>query len=156
MKAKMQAAADAASVASISKSSPGYLSATKMTTDGPVSAGAADANNVFNGNLATTGGYGNLSVTSTVTKIGSTLVSNVQFDAQVPTAFMKIVGSGSLTISGSSTASAGIETAGNLVIVDQRGHVFNVPNGVFNQRNMVFNQRNVRFNPAPPPARIAR
>ena len=69
---------------------------------------------------------------------------------------MKIVGSGSLTISGSSTASAGIETAGNLVIVDQRGHVFNVPNGVFNQRNMVFNQRNVRFNPAPPPARIAR
>jgi Flp pilus assembly protein TadG len=156
MKAKMQAAADAASVASISRSSPGYLSATKMTTDGPVSAGVADANNVFNGNLGTTGGYGNLSVTSAVTKVGSILISNVQFNAEVPTAFMKIVGSPSLTISGSSTASGGIQTAGNVFVVDQRGHAFSVPNGMFNQRIMVFNQRSIKFNPAPTTARIAR
>src|SRR6202043_2650078 len=52
MKVKMQAAADAATIASISRNSPGYLAATKMTTDGLVSAGVTDASNVFNGNLA--------------------------------------------------------------------------------------------------------
>jgi len=154
MKAKMQAAADAASVASISRNSPGYLLATKMTVDGPVSAAVTDANNVFNGNLGTTGGYGNLSVTSTVTKIGSTLISNVRFSAEVPTPFMKIVGNRSLTISGSSTASAGMQiagnqTAGNFFIIDQRGHVLSMRNGMFNQRN-------IRFNPAPPTARITK
>src|SRR5690242_2954507 len=36
MKAKLQSAADAAAVGSISDNSPGYLAATQMTSDGPV------------------------------------------------------------------------------------------------------------------------
>ena len=132
MKAKMQAAADAASVASISRNSPGYLAATQMTSDGPVSAGVTDANNVFKGNLGTTGGYDNLSVISTAIKSGSTLISNVRFSAQLPSAFMKIVGSRSLTISGSSTASAVIPTAPINMFV-QRNNMSNQPNSTFNQ-----------------------
>jgi len=68
----MQAAADAAGVGSISESSAGYLAATKRTSDGLVSAGVSDANNLLNENLSATGGYANLSVISTVIKIGRT------------------------------------------------------------------------------------
>src|ERR1700679_1818228 len=50
MRAKMQSAADAASVASISVNSAGYIAASKMTTDGAVPAGVTDANNIFTGN----------------------------------------------------------------------------------------------------------
>src|SRR5260370_333362 len=84
MKAKMQSAADAAAVASISQNSTGYLAATQMTSNGSVSVAQTDATNMFNGNLASSG-YTNLIVTSTVTKTGSTLTSNVQFSPHVPT-----------------------------------------------------------------------
>src|SRR3979411_3317090 len=60
MKAKLQSAADAASVASISQKSPGYIAATTMTGDGPISAGVTEANNVFNGNVNGITGYTNL------------------------------------------------------------------------------------------------
>src|SRR5215468_8088909 len=92
MKAKMQSAADGASVASISQNSAGYLAATQMTTDGSVPAGVAEANNIFTGNVNGTGGYQSLSVTSTVTKTRAALRSNVQFSAQVPTIFLNIIG----------------------------------------------------------------
>src|ERR1700712_759748 len=51
MRTKLQAAADAASVASISQKSPGYTAASAMTGDGPVTAAATDANKVFDGNM---------------------------------------------------------------------------------------------------------
>jgi Flp pilus assembly protein TadG len=92
MRAKLQAAADAASVASISQKSPGYLAAAAMAGNGSVSAGVTDANNVFNGNMSTGTGYTNLSLTSTVTKTGNKLASNVQFSANVPVVFMKVIG----------------------------------------------------------------
>src|ERR1700730_1511940 len=79
MRAKLQSAADAASVASISQKSPGYTAAAAMTGNGSVTAGFTDANNVFNGNMSTITGYTNLAVTSTVTKTGTKLTSNVQF-----------------------------------------------------------------------------
>src|ERR1700676_4617494 len=83
MKAKLQAAADAASVASIAAKSPGYLAATTMPSNRPVPAGATDANNVFNGNMSGITGFTLVSLTSTVTKTGATLTSNVQFSASV-------------------------------------------------------------------------
>jgi hypothetical protein len=141
MKAKMQAAADAASAASISRNSPGYLAATQMTSDGLVSAGVTDANNLFMGNLGTTGGDDNVSVISSVIRSGSTLISNVRFSAQVPSAFMKIVGNRPLTISGSSTASAVVPTA---------------PINMFVQRNNMPNQQNNMFNPARGTTRLIR
>jgi Flp pilus assembly protein TadG len=108
MKAQLQSAADAASVASISKTSPGFVAAAAMTTDGSVSAGFTDANNVFDGNMKAITGYTNLSRTSTVTKTRIKLTSNVQFSAQVPVTFMKVVGLQSLTVTGSSNSAASL------------------------------------------------
>jgi Flp pilus assembly protein TadG len=109
MKAKMQSAADAAAVASISENSTGYLAATKMTSDGAVTVAQTDASNIFNGNVTgASSAYANLNVTPAVTKTGSTLTSNVQFSADVPTVFMQVAGFPKLTISGSSIASASL------------------------------------------------
>lgn len=106
MKAKLQAAADAASIASISQTSPGYMAAAAMTGNGSVTAGVTDANNVFDGNMGTISGYTGLSRTSTVTKTGVTLASTVQFSADVPVTFMKILGYQNLTVSGISKSTA--------------------------------------------------
>jgi len=109
MKAKMQSAADAAAVASISKNSAGYLAASTMTGNGSVSAGLTDAQNIFNGNLNAVTGYGNLSLTgSSVTKTGIVLNSVVQFSATVPVVFMKVLGYQNLTITGTSKATSSL------------------------------------------------
>jgi Flp pilus assembly protein TadG len=108
VKAKLQSAADAASVASISQRSPGYIAATQMTSNGSVAAGVTDANNVFNGNASTNSGYSNLAVTSTVTKTNSTLTSTVQFSAQVPVVFLKLLGYQYLTVTGNSSSSGSL------------------------------------------------
>jgi len=108
MKAKLQSAADAASVASISAKSAGYIAATTMVSNGSVPAGVTDANNIFNGNMSGIPGYTNLSVTSTVTKTGSTLASNVQFAADMPVVFMKVIGYTSLHLTGDSKSSASL------------------------------------------------
>jgi Flp pilus assembly protein TadG len=118
MRAKMQSAADAAAVASISKNSAGFVAASTMTGNGTISAGLTDANNLFCGNLnvpnAATGtgcnapassGFGNLSLTGTaVTKTGIVLSSVVDFTATVPVVFMKVLGYQNITISGTSKA----------------------------------------------------
>ncbi len=108
MKAKLQSAADAASVASISQNSAGYKAAAAMTSNGSVAAGVAEANNIFNGNAATTTGYTNLSVTSTVTKSATILTANVTFSAQVPASFLGVIGFQNLTIGGTSKASSSL------------------------------------------------
>ena len=50
----------------------------------------------------------NLVLTSTVTKTGVNLASNVQFSATVPVVFMKVLGFQTLTVSGYSKASASL------------------------------------------------
>lgn len=108
MRAKLQSAADAASVAAISANSIGYTAATLMAVNGSVAVGVVDANNVFTGNVGSISGYTNLSKTTTVTKTGAILTSNVQFSAQVPTTFMMLAGYQALTVTGTSTASASL------------------------------------------------
>jgi len=108
MKAKLQSAADAASVASISQNSAGYKAAAAMTSDGSVAAGVAEANNLFNGNAATTSGYTNLSLTTTVTKSATVLTSIVTFSAQVPASFLGVIGFQNLSIGGTSKASSSL------------------------------------------------
>ena len=106
IKAKLQSSADSASVASISVNSAGYNAAMAMTSNGSVGAGVTEANNIFNGNAATfSSSYTNLGVTSTVTKTGNKLVSNVQFSADVPVTFMQILGYKKLTVTGNSSSS---------------------------------------------------
>jgi Flp pilus assembly protein TadG len=108
MRAKLQSAADAASVAAVSMKSPGFLQAAEMTGDGTVSAGVTDADNVFDGNMNSITGYSNLTRTSLVTKTGVQLTSTVQFSAQVPFTFMKVLGYQSLSINGTSSSSASL------------------------------------------------
>src|SRR3954464_7516329 len=57
MKAKLQSAADAASIAALSQKSPGYLAASVITGNGTVDAGVTDATNVFNANMNGITGY---------------------------------------------------------------------------------------------------
>lgn len=109
IKAKMQSAADAAAVASISQQSAGWLAASLMTGNGTVTVAQTDATNIFNGNLnADTSLYNSGVVTSTVTKTGPNLTSTVTFSANVPVTFMKVVGFTQLTITGSSSASSNL------------------------------------------------
>src|ERR1700675_2101489 len=50
IRSKLQAAADAASVGSVTKTSPAFTAAGSMTTDGPIPVGVTDAKNLFSGN----------------------------------------------------------------------------------------------------------
>lgn len=106
LKSKIQAAADAASVGSIAKNSTAFIAAGSMTGDGTIPGGAADASNIFNGNVSGLTGVTINSVTPTVTKSGSTLTSVVSYSADVPTSFMGVIGKTSLTVTGTSTSSA--------------------------------------------------
>ncbi len=105
IKTKLQSAADAASIASIAVNSSGYNAAMSMTSDGSVAAGITEANNIFNGDASTASGYTIVSETSTVTKTGSTLTSQVQFTANVPVTFLVVLGYQNLTVSGKSSSS---------------------------------------------------
>jgi Flp pilus assembly protein TadG len=109
IKSKLQSAADAAAVASISQQSSGWLAASKMTGNGEVTAAETDAKNIFNGNItAATSLFNNQTVIATVTKTGANLTSLVTFSADVPVTFMKVVGFQKLTVTGSSGASASL------------------------------------------------
>src|SRR4051812_42106223 len=108
IKSKLQSAADAASVAPVSKNSAGYNAAVLMSSDGSVPVGVTEANAIFNGNVSNFTGYSDLSVTSAVTKTGATLNSTVQFSASISTFFLGVLGFNTLTLSGSSTSSAGL------------------------------------------------
>jgi Flp pilus assembly protein TadG len=112
IKAKLQSAADAAAVASISKNSSGWLAASLMTTDGPVVPAQTDAANIFNGNItASSSLFTNKIVTPVVTKTGPNLTATVNFSADVPVTFMKVFGPTGLqklTVSGISKASSSL------------------------------------------------
>ena len=110
IKAKLQSAADAAAVASIAQKSVGYIAASQMASDGTVTAAQTDADNVFTGNMSTINGYANLNVkdTPTVTKTGVKLTANITFSADVPVLFMKVAGFQTLTVKGTSSASASL------------------------------------------------
>ncbi|MDX3970818.1 MAG: pilus assembly protein [Bradyrhizobium sp.] len=105
-RAKLQAAADAASVGSIAKASPAFKAAGNMTSDGPISVGVTDAENIFNANRANLTGYTLNSITSTVVKTGSTVTSTIAFSASINTMFLGLIGKTALTLSGTSKATA--------------------------------------------------
>jgi Flp pilus assembly protein TadG len=113
IKTKLQAAADAASLASVSNSSSVVTTAKNMTGSGAVSGGSTYALAFFNANLSTAPentGYTSLTPTATVAKSGSTVTATVAFTAQVPTYFMGLVGYKNVAVSGTSTASYNLPT----------------------------------------------
>ncbi|MDN5000709.1 TadE/TadG family type IV pilus assembly protein [Bradyrhizobium sp. GCM10027634] len=103
-RSKLQAAADAASVGSIAKASAAFAAAGSMTSDGPIPAGATDAQNIFDANRANLTGYTLNSVTPTVVKSGSTVTSTVTYSANINTMFLGLIGKSGLTVTGTSTS----------------------------------------------------
>lgn len=106
IRSKLQGAADAASVGAVAKSSPAFAAAGTMTSDGPISVGVTDAQNIFDANRANLTGYTLKNITPTVVKSGSTVKSTVSFSAELNTMFLGVIGKTALTVSGTSTATA--------------------------------------------------
>ena len=105
-RSQLLAAADAASVGAVAKSSPAVKAASTTYADGTIAAGETDAQNIFDAQVASKSTFwNNLQRTAAVTKTNGTVSSNVQFTAQVPTAFMALFGKTSMSISGTSKAS---------------------------------------------------
>ena len=108
IRTKLQAAADAATLATVSINSSVVTTAKAMSTNGTVAGGSTFATNFFNANLSSSpedSGYTNLSPTGTVSKNGLKLTATLAFTAQVPTYFMGIMGYKTVAVSGTSTAS---------------------------------------------------
>ena len=109
VRSKLQSAADAAAVASISQQSSGWKAASLMIGNGEVASAETDARNIFNGNVtASSSLYNGMALGATVTKTGANLTAKVTFSANVPVTFMKVVGFQQLTVTGSSSASASL------------------------------------------------
>jgi Flp pilus assembly protein TadG len=113
IRTKLQAAADAASLATVSVNSSVITTAKSMSGNGSISGGSTYALSFFNANLTTSPedtGYASLSPTATVSKSGTTITSTVSFTAQVPTYFMGLLGYNKVAVSGSSSASYTLPT----------------------------------------------
>jgi Flp pilus assembly protein TadG len=104
LRSKLQSAADAASVGSISKTSPAFIAASAMSSDGPIPVGVTDATNIFKGNMANESGYTLNSVTPTVAKVAGIVTSTVQYSGTLPAVFLGVIGVGNMTVTGTSTA----------------------------------------------------
>ena len=104
IRTKLQAAADAATLAAVSINSPVNTTAKNMSGDGSVSGGSLQTVNFFNANLTTSAGYSGLTSTATVTKSGRKITSTLAFTAQVPTFFLQVIGDRTLALAGTSTA----------------------------------------------------
>jgi Flp pilus assembly protein TadG len=107
VRTELQAAADAAAVGSVAKSSPAMQAASSMNNDGSIPAGVTDALNIFNAQVATRTGFTNAKPKAKVVKTKGSVTSTVSFTAKVPTRFMGLFGKNNISISGSSTATNG-------------------------------------------------
>jgi Flp pilus assembly protein TadG len=103
-KAKLQASADAATLAAVSVNSTIVANAKAMNpSNGAVSNGTAYLQNIFTSNAPTSPAPTIQS--SSVTKNGHTVTATLSYTAQVPTAFLGVLGFKNITVTGSSTAS---------------------------------------------------
>lgn len=104
LRSKLQSAIDAASVGSVAKSSPGFIAAGSMTSDGSIPAGVTDATNIFNANMNGVPGYTLNSMTAAMTKKASVITSTLNFSANMPTMFLGVIGKATIAVTGTSTA----------------------------------------------------
>jgi Flp pilus assembly protein TadG len=102
-KAKLQAGADSAVLAAVSSNSPLVATAENMSGNGNVTNGTTYLTNFFNANApaSPTATLQNVNVT----KSGNTVTAALGFTAQVPTAFLGVIGFQNITVTGTSTAS---------------------------------------------------
>ena len=108
IRTKLQAAADAAALATVSFNSPVVTTAKNMSGNGAVAGGSAYASSFFTANLPAN--YSTLTPTATVTKTGTTVTAVVSYSTSVSTYFMQIVGYPNIKIADSSTATFTLPT----------------------------------------------
>lgn len=108
VKTKLQAAADAATLATVSNNSPVVTTAKGMTGGGTVAGGSTYSLNFFQ---ADTTAFSGVADSATVARSGTTVTATLNFSYSVPTFFMKVIpGFDSISMSGSSTASFTLPT----------------------------------------------
>jgi Flp pilus assembly protein TadG len=111
VKTRLQAAADATSLAVISFNSSVIATAKNMTGDGEVSGDSTFINNFFSNDLANLSNYPTLSLTTaSVMKSKQVITATVAFSAQVPTYFMGILGYKHIAVSGTSKSTYTLPT----------------------------------------------
>jgi len=104
VRAKLQASADAATLAAVSVNSPVVANAKAMnSSNGPVLNGTTYLANLFTSNRPASP---SASIqTSAVNKSGMIVTASMSFSSQVPTAFLGVLGFRNITVTGSSTSS---------------------------------------------------
>ena len=151
VKTKLQAAADAAALATVSVNSSVVTTAKAMSSGGTVSGGSTFATNFFNANLNASPanvGYTNLTPTATVALSGTRMTATVSFTARVPTYFMGVMGFSNTNISGSSTASYTMPTYINFYLMLDVSGSMSFPSTAAEQaRLMAVNPDNLLGNP---------
>jgi Flp pilus assembly protein TadG len=111
IKTRLQAAADATSLAVISVNSSVVTTAKAMSGNGEVSGDSTFIKNFFSSDLANLNNYPTLSLTTaTVVKSGQVLTATVAYSAEVPTFFMGIFGYKNVTVSGTSKSTYTLPT----------------------------------------------
>lgn len=154
VKTKLQAAADAAALATVSVNSSVVTTAKAMSSGGTVSGGSTFATNFFNANLngsPANVGYTNLTPTATVALSGTRMTTTVSFTARVPTYFMGVMGFSNTNISGSSTASYTMPTYINFYLMLDVSGSMSFPSTAAEQaRLMAVNPDNLLGSPGYP------
>lgn len=113
----LNGAADFAVLATVATQSQAYAIATGMSSNGAISQGTTEAVGLFNAETVSRVGFAVGSVDATVNKLNGTITANLQYTAQVPTSFMRVVGITTMTTSGSSAASNGLVTYMNFYLL---------------------------------------
>ena len=148
VKTRLQAAADAATLAAVSNNSPLVATAKTMSGNGTVTNGATYTQNFFGSD---TTGFSGVTYSATVTKTGSTVTANLTFSDQVSTMFLAVVGHPNLTVSGSSTASFTLPTYINFyLMLDVSGSMSFPSTTAEQQRLMAVNPDNLHPTNSPP------
>jgi len=154
IKTKLQAAADAASLATVSVNSSAIATAKNMTGSGTISGGSTFALNFFNANLTQAPentGYTSLTPTATVARNNLTITATVSFTAQVPTYFMGLLGYKNIAIAGTSTATYSLPTYINFYLMLDVSGSMSFPSTTAEQaRLMAVNPDNMQGSPGYP------
>ncbi len=114
IRTKLQAASDAATLATVSNNSPVVTTAKAMTGSGTVSGGSTYVQNFFS---ADTTAFTSATSSGSVTKSGMVVTATLTFSYQVPTYFMEVFGYSNMTVSGSSSSSFTLPTYINFYLL---------------------------------------
>src|SRR5580698_7230985 len=154
IKTKLQAAADAAALATVSVNSTAVTTAKGMSSNGTVSGGSTYATNFFNANLSGSPenvGYTGLTSSATVALSGMSVSAQVTFSANVPTYFLGVLGYRNIAVNGTSSASYSLPTYINFyLMVDVSGSMSMPSTSAEQARLMAVNPDNLQGSPGYP------